>query len=389
MPLLRLPRKIGLGASCLALALIAAPAAAQTYAAAVYASDLNNPRDLAFGADGGLYIAEAGFNELSEPPSDELSFFSNGSITQVLAGTQSRVVTGLPSVYSSEMGQVSGAQGIAFGADGTGYVVIGLGANPAARPAGSLLGHVLTFTAGGTTSEFADVTAFEGLNNPAGGLLDSNPFHIAAGAGGLFVTDAGANSLYSLSSGGDVSLVASFPNRPIGPQAPTSNPVPTGVTVGPDGTIYVAELTGFPFTPGAAQIYSIAPGTNDVNVFATGFTNLTDIAFGADGNLYALSYDLDSILEPGTSSGIFRVSSSGASEAIFTDLVDATGLTIGSDGAFYVATGSASGAGAGQVLRISAIPEPATWAMMIIGFGAVGVALRRSKRAARLTPQVA
>ena len=30
---------------------------------------------------------------------------------------------------------------------------------------------------------------------------------------------------------------------------------------------------------------------------------------------------------------------------------------------------------------ISAVPEPATWAMMLFGFGAVGVALRRRKRA--------
>jgi hypothetical protein len=30
--------------------------------------------------------------------------------------------------------------------------------------------------------------------------------------------------------------------------------------------------------------------------------------------------------------------------------------------------------------QIAAIPEPATWAMMLIGFGAVGVAMRRRKR---------
>ncbi len=28
-----------------------------------------------------------------------------------------------------------------------------------------------------------------------------------------------------------------------------------------------------------------------------------------------------------------------------------------------------------------AVPEPATWAMMLIGFGAIGVAMRRSRKA--------
>ncbi len=169
-----------------------------------------------------------------------------------------------------------------------------------------------------------------------------------------------------------------------------SDSVSTGVTVGPDGTIYVAELTGFPFTPGAAQIYSIAPGTNTVSVFATGFTNLTDLAFGPDGSLYALSYDTTGILGPDVGGAIFRVSGSGVSENIFSaGLINPTGLAIGSDGSFYVTTNSRGAPGTGQVLRISAVPEPATWAMMIVGFGAIGVALRRSKRPARLITQQA
>jgi len=387
MILQALPRKISLGLPCLALALIAAPAAAQSYTTTLFADGLNNPRDLAFGPDGALYIAETGFMDPDVPPSGGLDFSFNGSITQVLGGVQSRIVTGLPTIYSPTTGEITGPQGIGFDASGTGYVAIGLGADPAGRPAGSLLGHVLTFTTGGVVTGFADVSAFEALNNPAGGPVDSNPFHIASGAGGLFATDAGANTLSSISPTGDVSLVTTFPARFIGPPLPESDSVPTGVTVGPDGTIYVAELTGFPFTPGGAQIYSIAPGSSTATVFATGFTNLTDIAFGADGDLYALSLDVDGILGPGVGGGLFRVSSSGVSETIFTDLVNPTGLTIGSDGAFYVTINSAGAPGSGQVVRISAVPEPATWAMMIIGFGAVGVALRRSKRPARLVPQ--
>ena len=42
---------------------------------------------------------------------------------------------------------------------------------------------------------------------------------------------------------------------------------------------------------------------------------------------------------------------------------------------------SSSGAAAGS-LTISAVPEPATWAMMLIGFGAMGASLRRRPRRA-------
>jgi hypothetical protein len=33
--------------------------------------------------------------------------------------------------------------------------------------------------------------------------------------------------------------------------------------------------------------------------------------------------------------------------------------------------------------NVSAAPEPATWALMVFGIGAIGVAMRRSRRAAR------
>ena len=41
------------------------------------------------------------------------------------------------------------------------------------------------------------------------------------------------------------------------------------------------------------------------------------------------------------------------------------------------------GAASGSVtFRLSAVPEPATWAMMLLGFGAIGFAMRRRRRPA-------
>jgi len=381
MQFLPLSRAIKVGLSGLALALVTTPAEAATYITTVIASGLNSPRDLAFGPDGALYVAESGFIDPATVPASTYTFLNNGSITRIAGGSQARIVSGLPSVFSTTTNEISGPQGLAFDADtNTGYLLFGLGADPAVRPTGSLLGHVVSLSLDGTFTDY-DVSAFEGLYNPLGGAIDSNPFHIATGAGGVFVTDAAANTLYSLTPGGAVELDASFPARFIGPPVPESESVPTGIAVAPDGTRYVSELTGFPFTPGAAQIYTLAAGSSTPNVFATGFTNLTDIAFGPDGSLYALSYDLDSLLGPDVSGGIFRVSSTGAVQSIATGLVNPAGLTVDSKGDIYVASIGNGLEGSGQVLKVSAVPEPATWGMMLMGFGAIGFVARRRRPA--------
>jgi hypothetical protein len=37
----------------------------------------------------------------------------------------------------------------------------------------------------------------------------------------------------------------------------------------------------------------------------------------------------------------------------------------------------------------NAVPEPSTWAMMLLGFGVAGVALRKGRKVARGVPQMA
>lgn len=356
-------------------------ALAADYAGSIVASGLNNPRGLAFGPDGALYIAEAGLPGGAGPSTPVRGapsvYTETGSITRYEGGVQTRIVTGLPSIYSGN--EVSGPQGIAFGSNGARYTVFGAGGvDPAVRftdlaPGGAGLGRVVS-----TTTGSGDVAGFETTNNPAGGALDSNPWHIAAIAGGVLVTDAGGNSLLKVADDGSTSLVASFASRSIGGPGP-SDPVPTGIAVGPDGAYYVGELTGFPFTPGAAQIYQLQPG-GAMSVFATGFTNITDLAFGADGSLYVLEYDANGLLAPGNAGALIRLAPNGQRTTIFSDgLVGPTGLAIGPDGAFYVSNHGAE-AGLGEVLRIAAVPEPGSWALMLAGLVAVGAGVRRRSR---------
>ena len=83
--------------------------------------------------------------------------------------------------------------------------------------------------------------------------------------------------------------------------------VPTGVVKGPDGALYMSQLTGFPFLLGGANVYRLDPRAVARTVYATGFTNAIDLDFGKHGTLYVLNIDLDSPpLGPSTASAVHR-----------------------------------------------------------------------------------
>lgn len=311
----------------------------------VVASGLKNPRGLDFAPNGALYIAEAGIGGSGpklDGPEGPVFFGLSGSVTRVWKGQQVRIVDGLPSLARLGGGGAGGPTGISFGELGNAVLTIGLGANPNVRAdlgsEGALMGTALQLRPNGSLKLSADLAGFEGENDPDAQGPDSNPTGVLNEAGGTYFTDAGANALLYVAANGHISVVAVFPNRvvpsPFGGTMSMQS-VPTNVVRGPDGALYVSELTGFPFPKGAANVYRVVPGSTPT-VFASGFTNIIDLEFDAAGNLYVLEVSTNGLRTQGPGR-LARVKQGGAIETIVSaGLVMPGGMAIGPDGLVYI-----------------------------------------------------
>jgi hypothetical protein len=153
----------------------------------------------------------------------------------------------------------------------------------------------------------------------------SNPYHLTSLSGSeVLIADAAGNSLLYAKTNGKVELVATFgpvedpdTGEPI-VQFPLEDgtpcyvePVPTAVSVGPDGAYYVGELNGAhpvnfagqPTPDGLASVWRIEPGSQNVSCpsdectkAVTGLNSVIDLGFGPNGSLFVVEYEQNGFL---------------------------------------------------------------------------------------------
>lgn len=339
---------IGLTAVCASVSLVAQPSVT------VVMTALDNPRGLAIGPEGALYVAEAGRGGPGpcgvNSPGETRCYGPSGAVSRLWRGEQERIAEGLPSHALPDGTAASGPNDISFHGRGGAYLTLGLGHDQRLRDAmgeaGPFFGTLIHMSAAGEWRVVGDILQHETAVNPGGGPIDSNAYGVLAESGAALVTDAGGNALLRVAANGDVATVATFPSRA---QGRGTDAVPTAAARGPDGAYYVSELSGVPFAAGAARIYRVVPGETPT-IFLEGFKTITDIAFDDDDNVYVVEHASGPVFFGGPGR-LLRVAPDGTRSVVLDGLDRPTSVVVGWDGELYV-TNHGIAVGTGEVIRI-------------------------------------
>ena len=196
-------------------------------------------RTLHLAPDGRLIVADLGSGR------------HDGTVVavDVASGSQTVLMRDLPSTHNSGQAHadLAGPSGAAMATDGTVCAAIG---DATLRNAGFA-------TLRCTDGLVVDLEAFQARSR-----LPSNPYDVVSDGGeGWYVSDGAANNVLHVNRTGKVRVVARFPSlAATGLGDREGQGVPTGMTLGPDRTLYVALYGGAPFDGPPAAVVSLAPG---------------------------------------------------------------------------------------------------------------------------------
>ena len=342
--------------------------------ATVYASGLNGPRGLAFGPDGGLYVAEAGSGGTLSTgsactqvaaPVGPYAGGTTARISRILNGKTSVVASGLPSTEDA-MGNLTGVADVAF-LDGNLYALVaggGCSHGNATLPNGVVRVNVNN----GKWHYINDLSLVLQANPPAYNSFndyepDGQPYSLVAENGALFVAEPNHAQIFRISTAGAAHLTFDY-------SFPFADVTPTTIAFR-EGNLYVGNLGIFPARTSTERITTLSkevtfvdttPGLqtrpSDLGKFRlassrAGFTSIAKIKFGPDGLLYVLEFSAANGYPTPGAGKVVRLNSDGVIEDVVTGLTVPTGITFGPDGALYISNGGAAPAGLGQVLRVA------------------------------------
>jgi hypothetical protein len=230
-------------------------------------------------------------------------------------------------------------------------------------------GHLLRFNPAGHVRDEANVGNFNYAWSAAHiGLAprdfpDSNPYGVLAVPGGVYVADAGTNTLNFVKANGKISTLAYFPNNAI------ADATPTCIAQGPDDALYIGTLALVDsFRGPAAIVYRVdlaQTNPDDLNTiltvatrWATGLWPITGCAFGPDGSFYASQFFTQPLNPNGfpfLGGDVVKIPF--ATPTVHTSLTGGAllvpgGVAVGPDGAVYVSNRSAF-LPSGQVVRLT------------------------------------
>jgi|GEM_PF-100711 len=336
----------------------------------VVADGFNSPQGVLVAPNGSIWVIDSGVGGINEasavdPNTGELVTAKVGNTARVMEvqpdGTLTEIST-LPSVMAGT-DTTGGARLVIL--NGALYATSGVWTAAASEKALPNTASILEVRQG-DVREIAQTWKIEKETNPDGFVFESHPYGMTAGPDDmLYVADAGANALLRVDpTSGAIDVVTMFegvaspvPNPGRG-GALESDPVPTGVTFGADGTIYVSLLPGFPFLPGAAKVVAVDLQSGDVSDFATGLTMLTDLRTGPDGELYAVQLGVFTDQGPVPDSGaILRIHAGATSEVLVDGLAFPTSIDFDANGNGYVTVNGVGAPGAGAVVRFDGLTD--------------------------------
>ncbi len=334
----------------------------------VVASGLNNPRGLAFGPDGALYVAEGGTGGTKStvgkctqvaPPVGPYTGGFTASISRISGqGTRTVVASGLPSTQTSKaLGSlVSGVADVAFGPEGKLFALIsGAGCSHGLKGTSN---EIVRVHKDGSVTRVANLSAFLQAhpvanpdNNPVTGDFepDGTWYSFVTAGDDFYAVEPNHQELDKITDDGHVSRVIDFsrffPGNTDwrGPTAMTSR----------GGFLYIGTLTAFPVKVGAAEVFKVNPRTGRFSVFASHLTTVLGLTFGEDGALYVLEMSVKNGGPAPATGEVVRIKGSHRT-LIASGLNFPTGMAFGPDGNLYVSVnGFGAPPGAGQVVRIA------------------------------------